>query len=95
LRCTPNPQLSTKPYPCHALTSYTSFTQLSFLKIADTWFAFSFILLKRLREVKTALASMVISDFWSIWRKPTLNASKKMKHIVLDDCWWDREDLTA
>lgn len=46
----------------NALTIYKEYTHLSLLKIADTWFASSFIMLKRLKEVKAALGAMVISD---------------------------------
>jgi hypothetical protein len=49
------------------------------LKIADTRFASSFIVLERLRDVKTTLASMVISKCWAFWRKQDVNASKKVK----------------
>jgi hypothetical protein len=49
----------------NALTIYKEYNNLSLLKIVDTWFASSFIMLKRLREVKTALGAMVISEFWS------------------------------
>ena len=45
----------------NALTIYKEHTNLSLLKIVDTRFASSFIMLKRLREVKTTLGSMVIS----------------------------------
>ena len=47
----------------NALTIYKAYTHLSLLKIADTRFASSFIMLKRLREVKSALGSMVISEY--------------------------------
>ena len=63
------------------------------LKIADTWFASSFIMLKRLREVKTALGAMVISEFWSFWRKTDQTTSKRVKDTVLEDAWWERVDL--
>jgi len=43
------------------LTIYKKYTQLSLLKVANTRFASSFIVLKRLREVKATLGSMVIS----------------------------------
>ena len=70
------------------------YTHLSLLKIADTPFASSLIMLKRLREVKTALGSMVNSEYWSFWRKTVQSASKKVKDTVLDDVWWERVDLT-
>eukprot|EP00253_Pinus_taeda_P018342 PITA_18342 len=77
----------------NALTIYKEYTNLSLLKIADTWFASSFIMLKRLREIKTALGAMVISEFWSFSRKTNQAASKRVKDTVLDDAWWERIDL--
>eukprot|EP00253_Pinus_taeda_P025575 PITA_25575 len=77
----------------NALTIYKEYINLSLLKIADTRFASSFMMLKRLREVKTALGSMVISEFWSFWRKTDHAASKRVKDTVLDDAWWERVDL--
>lgn len=50
-------------------------------------------MLKSLRVVKTALGSMVISEFWSFWRKTDQTASKRVKDTVLDDAWWERVDL--
>jgi hypothetical protein len=47
-----------------------------------------------LREVKLALGSMVISEFWSFWRKIEDASSKNVKDIVLDDAWWERVYLT-
>ena len=78
----------------NALTIYKEYTHLSLLKIADTRFASSFIMLKKLREVKTALGSMVISKYWSFWRKTNQSASKEVNDTVLDDVWWERVDLT-
>jgi hypothetical protein len=78
----------------NALTIYKAYTHLSLLKIADTRFASSFIMLKRLREVKSALGSMVISEYWSFWRKTDQASSKRVKDTVLDDGWWERVDLT-
>eukprot|EP00253_Pinus_taeda_P029225 PITA_29225 len=78
----------------NALTIYKEYTHLSLLKIVDTRFASSFIMLKRLKEVKAALRAMVISDPSSFWRRTDQTASKKVKDIVLDDGWWERVDLT-
>jgi hypothetical protein len=51
-------------------------------------------MLKRLREVKVALGSMVISEFRSFWRKTDQASSKEVKDTMLDDTWWERVDLT-
>ena len=77
----------------NAFTIYKEYNNLSLLKIADTRFASSFMMLKRLREVKTAPGSMVISEFWSFWRKTDQVASKRVNDTVLDDAWWERVDL--
>ena len=77
----------------NALTIYKEYTNLSLLKIADTRFASSFMMLKKFGEVKTALGSIVISEFWSFWRKTDQVASKRVKDIVLDDAWWEMVDL--
>jgi len=77
----------------NVVTIYKEYTNLSLLKIVDTQFASSFMMLKKLREVKTALGSVVISDFWSFWRKTDQVASKRVKETVLDDAWWERVDL--
>eukprot|EP00253_Pinus_taeda_P032925 PITA_32925 len=69
----------------NALTIYKEYSNLSLLKIADTRFTSSFMMLKRLKEVKTALGSMVISEFWSFWRKTDQVASKRVKDTVLDE----------
>lgn len=78
----------------NALTIY-EYTNLSLLKIAGTRFASSFIMLKRLREVKISLGAMVISEFWYFWRKTDQVASKRVKDTVLDDAWWERVDLLS
>jgi hypothetical protein len=51
-------------------------------------------MLKRLREVYTALGSMFILEFWSFWKNKNQDSSKKVKDTVLDDSWWERVDLT-
>ena len=73
----------------NALTICKDYAHLSLLKIANTWFASSFIMLKRFRVVKTALGSMVILEFWSFWRNLNKTSSKKVKDTMLDDGWWE------
>jgi hypothetical protein len=61
----------------NALTIYKQYTHLSLLKIVDTRFASSFIMLKRLREVKAALGAMVISDLWSFFGERQIKLLQK------------------
>jgi hypothetical protein len=78
----------------NSLKIYKAYTHLSLLKIVETRFASSFIMLKRLREVKSALGFMVISEYWSFLRKIDQASSKRVKDTMLDDGWWERVDLT-
>jgi hypothetical protein len=63
------------------------------LKIVDTRLSSSFITLKRLREAKSVLGAMVISEYWCFWRKTDQASSKRVKDTMLDDGWWERVDL--
>jgi hypothetical protein len=78
----------------NALTIYKAYTYLPLLKIADTHFATSFIMPKRLRRVKITLGAMVILEYWSFWRKTDQASSKRVKDTMLDDGWWERVDIT-
>eukprot|EP00253_Pinus_taeda_P035554 PITA_35554 len=79
----------------NALTIYKGYTNLPWLKIVDTRFTSSFIMLKRLREVKTALGPMVISKFWSFWRKTNQATPKRVKDTVLDNAWCERYETSS
>ena len=53
----------------NALIIYKEYTHISLFKVANTQFDSLFNMLNRLREVKTTLGSIVISEFWSFWRR--------------------------
>ncbi|CAI5458407.1 unnamed protein product [Closterium sp. Yama58-4] len=59
------------------------------LKPAGTRFGTQYIAVSWLREVRSALAQMVLSDEWNGWavgeRKP---AAEKFKAAVMDEEWW-------
>lgn len=77
----------------NAFTIYKVYTHLSLLKIVDTMFTSTIIMLKRFWEVKTNLGEIVILGFWSFGRKTNKATSKKVKDTVLDDTWWERVDI--
>ncbi|XP_057831543.1 uncharacterized protein LOC131042228 [Cryptomeria japonica] len=69
---------------------FRSFSQLELLKVAETRFASNTIVLRRLVKVRQPLASMVISQSWSLWRQSNTERAANVKRMILDDTWWDR-----
>ncbi|KAG5532738.1 hypothetical protein RHGRI_027141 [Rhododendron griersonianum] len=64
--------------------------------VAETRFASSFIMAKRLREVKTSLEKMVMDASWKTYRADgnTLAETKarEVKKCIVDDTFWDQLD---
>ena len=72
----------------HSQAIYRRHAKLELLKPADTRFATYYILLRRLVEVKGALAATVISDTWDQWRLSTSDIAVEVKRLILDDRFW-------
>jgi len=72
----------------HSQAIYRRHAKVELLKPVDTRFASYYILLRRLVEMKGALAATVISDMWEQWRLSTSDAAVEVKRLVLDDRFW-------
>ena len=72
----------------HSQAIYRRHAKLELLKPADTRFATYYILLRRLLEMRGALAAIVISDMWDQWRLSSSNVVVEMKRLILDDQFW-------
>ena len=59
------------------------------LKYLETHFAYNFVMLKRLFEVKNHLRQLVVCEEWDAWREHTSVAGIRCRSIVLDDTFWD------
>ncbi|XP_057790912.1 uncharacterized protein LOC131008025 [Salvia miltiorrhiza] len=71
------------------LAMFTEFSKLKLLVVAETRFASMIIMLKRFRDVKCQLQSMVISEQWSMYREDNIEKARIVKEKLLDDGWWD------
>ncbi|KAH7306949.1 hypothetical protein KP509_22G039300, partial [Ceratopteris richardii] len=58
-------------------------------KPATTRFAYMWIVLSRLFEVKVPLRQMVVSTFWSEWDESSSEESKSIQRLCLDESFWD------
>ncbi|XP_028080801.1 uncharacterized protein LOC114282356 [Camellia sinensis] len=77
---------------CMRLAMYNRFVSLKLLLIAETHFASSIIMLKRIKLIKQGIQTMVISDKWSCYRNDDIGKAKFVKDKLLDDFWSDQVD---
>ncbi|XP_058217264.1 uncharacterized protein LOC131328329 [Rhododendron vialii] len=84
------------PYHGKANYIFNHYSNLKLLSVAETRFASSFIMAKRLREVKTSLEKMVMDASWKTYRADgnTLVETKarEVKKCIVDDTFWDQLD---
>ncbi|CAL5330067.1 unnamed protein product [Camellia sinensis] len=71
------------------LAMYNEFVSLKLLSVAETRFASTIVMLKRLKLIKRGLQAMVISDKWNCYREDDVGKAKFVKEKILDDVWWD------
>ncbi|KAL6960515.1 hypothetical protein U1Q18_052485 [Sarracenia purpurea var. burkii] len=74
------------------LAMYNEFVTLKLLSVAETRFASTIFMLKRIKLIKRGLQAMVISDKWSCYKEDDIGKARFVKEKVLDDVWWDSID---
>ncbi|KAI0500681.1 hypothetical protein KFK09_018897 [Dendrobium nobile] len=74
------------------LSMFNDFSHLRMLAVAETRFASVIIMLRRFKQIKNALQSMVISEKWSCYREDDVGKARYVKEKILDDLWWDNVD---
>jgi hypothetical protein len=72
------------------LSIFNDYVKLKMLKIADTRFASAIVMLRRFKEIKRGLQSMMISEQWTTYRDDDVNKAQFVKDKVLNDLWWDK-----
>ena len=79
-----------------ALSIFTSHSDLTLLRVAETRFASHLIMARRFRKVYTALQKMVMDVKWRAYREEKnnviANKAREVKRCVVDDFWWDQLD---
>ncbi|KAH7299309.1 hypothetical protein KP509_24G004800 [Ceratopteris richardii] len=71
------------------LAMFREHSKLEIKKLATTRFAYMWIVLSRLLEVKVPLRQTVVSTFWIEWDESTSEESKSMQRLCLDESFWD------
>ncbi|XP_027337443.1 uncharacterized protein LOC113851164 [Abrus precatorius] len=72
------------------LAMLNQFNNLKLFSIAETRFASTIIMLKRLRTLKHGLQTMVISEQWSHYKEDDVPRVTLMKETIPDDSFWDK-----
>ena len=74
------------------LAMFNRHVRLRLLAVAETRFASTLIMLKRLRDVKHGLQSMVIDEQWSAYKEDDTVKATFVKETILNDGWWEQVD---
>ncbi|KAM0851063.1 hypothetical protein ACQ4PT_052675 [Festuca glaucescens] len=81
----------------HCLTLFRSKSKLNLLKVAKTRFASHYILLKRLKDCREALALTVATIQWKEWAKAGDQHARTTADLITrtinDDVFWDEVDV--
>ncbi|XP_059623108.1 uncharacterized protein LOC132266271 [Cornus florida] len=62
--------------------------KLTMLYIADTRFPSIIVMLRRFKRIKRGLQDMVMSDFWTSYRKDNVQRALTVKTKIVSDDWW-------
>ncbi|XP_059650540.1 uncharacterized protein LOC132296346 [Cornus florida] len=76
------------------LSIFNNYSELGLLRVAETRFASSIIMAKRLKEVKDALEKMVMDPTWRRLLKGDGKSTikikaREVKKCIVSDSWWD------
>ncbi|KAL8473464.1 hypothetical protein ACS0TY_030338 [Phlomoides rotata] len=76
-----------------ALSIFNNYSHLSLLRVAETRFASSIVMTKRLKEVRSALEKMVMDSEWRVYREGNNEGkAQEVKQCIVNDNWWDNLD---
>ncbi|XP_054793744.1 uncharacterized protein LOC129299303 [Prosopis cineraria] len=74
------------------LAIFNEFVPLKLLAMAETRFASTIGMFKRLKLIKTCLRTMVISEAWNTYKEDDVKKAVTVKDLVLNDSWWEKID---
>ena len=75
------------------LAIFREHSHLELKRPSSTRFAFMWILLERLYDVRTALRQTVVSTLWNEWDDHESEEAKAMQRLCLRDSFWMRVNL--
>ena len=70
------------------LAIFNEFSPLKLLLVADSQFALTIIMLKRLKLIRRGLQSMVISE--QTYREDDVGKAQTVRDYILDEVRWDK-----
>ncbi len=73
-----------------ALAMFREHSKLELRKPSSTRFAYLWLLLERLYDVKLALRQTVVSTMWTEWEESSLDSSKEMQRLIFNEEFWER-----
>lgn len=76
-----------------ALSIYNKYASLRLLSVAETRFASTLILVKRIREVREALCQMVVDPNWRFLKDYDADKADRIKMLLVNDQWWETIDF--
>ncbi|KAH7387215.1 hypothetical protein KP509_16G011100 [Ceratopteris richardii] len=71
------------------LSMFREHSKLEIKKPATTRFAYMWIVLSRLLEVRIPLRQTMVSPLWNDWDESSLEESKSMQRLCLDEEFWE------
>ncbi|XP_028080800.1 uncharacterized protein LOC114282355 [Camellia sinensis] len=74
------------------LAMCNEFVSLKLLSVAETRFASSIVMLKRVKLIKQGIQTMVTSDKWNCYMNDDIGKAKFVNDKLLDDFWWNQVD---
>ena len=74
------------------LAIFNEFYPLKLLTIAETRFASTIVMLRRLKLIRKHLQSMIISEQWMSYREDDVGKAQTVRDYILNDVWWNNVD---
>ncbi|CAN6439471.1 unnamed protein product [Victoria cruziana] len=74
----------------HALSIFSRHTDIELLKVVETRCASSVMMMKGIKQIKTALMMMVIDKDWDLYLSEENAMAQTIKNCILDDLWWEK-----
>ncbi|MCO5574950.1 hypothetical protein L7F22_028745 [Adiantum nelumboides] len=75
-----------------SLALYRTFAKKQLLKYAETRFAYNFLMLRRLRNMRPALKQMVASPEWAAWPTSRSTTAQTCYNEVIQEEYWVKVD---
>lgn len=73
-----------------ALAMFREHSKLELKKPSSTRFAYLWLLMERLYDVKMALRQTMVSTMWNEWEESSSDSAKDMQRLCFNEAFWER-----